>query len=357
MTDTFLISGIQQIGIGVPDARAAFRWLRHSFGMDVPMFDDEGEAGLMARYTGGQVHRRHAVLAANLHGGSAAEIWQFTSRAPQPPGFRPAVGDLGILAARVKSPDAARSRRLLESRGTRLLGPLGCDPAGVPHFFLEDPEGNLFEVTEASDWLTPPRAARGGTGGFCGCLIGVRDVEAARALYGGLLGFERVLADYSGVFEDLAALPGGNGRVRRVLLGPAAPRRGAFSRLLGESRIELVQALEREPRRIREGRFWGDPGFIHLCFDVRGMDRLREACGRRGFPFTVDSAGSFDMGDAAGRFAYVEDPDGTLVEFVETHRIPVYRRLGLYIDLRRRDPERPLPRWMFRAFSLARVRD
>ncbi len=357
MTEPYLIGGIQQIGIGVADLQAAFRWYRRAFGLDVPMFDDEGEAGLMARYTGGEVRRRRAILAANLHGGSAAEIWQYTSRAPQPSAFRPRLGDLGIFAARVKSPDVERSRRLLAKQGARPLGPTATDPAGTPQFFLEDPEGNLFEVVEAADWLTLPRGARGGTGGFCGCLIGVKNIEAARVLYSGLLGYDQVVYDRSGIFPDFAALPGGGEPCRRVLLAHGEPRRGAFSRLLGASRIELVQALDREPRRIFMERFWGDPGFIHLCFDVHGLRQLGEHCAREGFPFTVDSAGSFNMGQAAGRFAYVEDPDGTLIEFVETHRIPLYRKLGLYLDLRRRDPRKPLPVWMLRAFSLARVRD
>jgi hypothetical protein len=121
--------------------------------------------------------------------------------------------------------------------------------------------------------------------------------------------------------------------------------------------IELVQARERRARRIFDGRFWGDLGFIHLCFDVTGMDALRAQCEARGFPFTVDSQGSFSMASAAGRFAYLEDPDGMLIELVETHRVPIVKKVGLYLDLRRRDARRPLPDWMLRLLGLGRVRD
>ena len=45
---------------------------------------------------------------------------------------------------------------------------------------------------------------------------------------------------------------------------------------------------------------------------------------------TADSASkqqsdaeSFTMGDAGGHFTYIEDPDGYLIEFVETHKIPI----------------------------------
>jgi hypothetical protein len=118
-----------------------------------------------------------------------------------------------------------------------------------------------------------------------------------------------------------------------------------------------VQALGSKPRRIFQGRYWGDPGLIHLCFDVRGLEALKQDFTRHGYPFTVDSGGAFAMGEAAGRFAYIEDPDGTLIEFVETCRLALLKSVGLYLDLRRRDPRRALPRWMLRALALQRVRD
>ncbi len=62
------------------------------------------------------------------------------------------------------------------------------------------------------------------------------------------------------------------------------------------------------------------------------------------------------MGDAAGQFAYIEDADGTLIEFVETHKVPIVKKLGLTINLQKRDPEKPLPGWMLKALSLARVK-
>ena len=46
------------------------------------------------------------------------------------------------------------------------------------------------------------------------------------------------------------------------------------------------------------------------------------------------------MGEAAGHFAYIEDPDGTLIEFVETLKIPIIKKLGWYINLEKRAPEK-----------------
>jgi len=123
---------------------------------------------------------------------------------------------------------------------------------------------------------------------------------------------------------------------------------GPFSRLFGPTELELVQALERKPQKIFKDRIWGDQGFIHLCFDILGMKKLKEECIANGYPFTVDSdihpsGKPFDMGEAAGHFSYIEDPDGTLIEFVETHKIPVSKKLNWYLDLwNRKDVTRPM---------------
>ena len=62
------------------------------------------------------------------------------------------------------------------------------------------------------------------------------------------------------------------------------------------------------------------------------------------------------MGEAAGYFAYIEDPDGTLIEFVETHKVPIIKKLGWYLDMRRRDPNKPLPSWMIKSLRFSRVK-
>jgi catechol 2,3-dioxygenase-like lactoylglutathione lyase family enzyme len=176
-------------------------------------------------------------------------------------------------------------------------------------------------------------------------------------LYRDILGYDTVLYDETGVFEDFAPLPGGDQKARRMLLEHSKPRKGSFSKLLGPSKIELVSVFDREPNKIFENRYWGDLGFIHLCFDIKGMDALREECEAAGFPFTVDSQDSFDMGEAAGHFSYIEDPDGTLIEFVETHKIPILKKIGWYLDVRKKDPEKPLPNWMIKALKFNRIKN
>lgn len=350
-----LISGIQQIGIGVSNVREAFDWYRNAFGMDIPIFDDESTAELMLPYTGGQPRSRHAIYALNIHGGGGFEIWQYVGRTPQPAEFNIQLGDLGIYGGKIKSHNvAATFNKLSADPKVEVLGGLVKDPAGADHFFVKDPYGNIFQVVNSNVWFKSK--LKSSTGGAFGALIGSTNIERSLDLYRDVLGYDTVVYDETGVFEDFAALPSGHSKFRRVLLRHSKARVGSFSRLFGPSEIELVQVLDRAPKKIFENRFWGDLGFIHLCYDIKKMDDLQHICASKGFDFTVDSANSFDMGEAAGRFSYIEDPDGTLIEFVETHRMPVVKKLGWFLDLKKRPVEKPLPDWLLKALAFNRVK-
>ena len=61
------------------------------------------------------------------------------------------------------------------------------------------------------------------------------------------------------------------------------------------------------------------------------------------------------MGGHSGQFTYVEDPDGTWIEFVETHKIPIVKKLGWYLDTRKRPQGKPLPKWMLKIPAASRT--
>jgi catechol 2,3-dioxygenase-like lactoylglutathione lyase family enzyme len=346
-----IISGIQQIGIGVSNVHEAWTWYRKHFKMDIPIFEEAADANLMLPYTGGKPQKRHAILAMNMQGGGGFEIWQYTSRVPQPAAFVPQLGDLGINVCKIKCRSAMAAHLFISASGARVLTPVHSDPGGTPQFWVKDPYGNSFQVIESKSWFSKNNDT---TGGVCGVMIGVTNIDQSLKLYRDILGYDLLAYDITGTFEDFKAVPGGSNHFRRVKLTHAKPRRGGFSQLLGATEIELIQATGRKPEQIFKDRFWGDLGYIHLCFDVVDMADLKVECAKLGFPFTVDSPPDFDMGEAAGHFAYIEDPDKTLIEFVETHRIPIMKKIGWYLNLKKRNPEKPLPRWMLRTLSFNR---
>lgn len=345
------IYGIQQIGVGVDDAPKLFQWYATKLGADVKVFDDNNTATHMAQYMGGEAHDKRAILAMNMQGGSGYEIWQFEDRTPQAPASQIQLGDTGIFLVKVKTRNAAKALAAIKAKGVQPLSDIVTAPNGAKSFYVKDPCGNIVQILEYDNWYATSK----NMGGVCGCMIGVTDIAAAKKLYVEVLGYNEVLYDESGTFDDLAPLPSGGETFRRVLLQKSETV-GGFSKLFGSSQLELVQTTSRTPAKIFADRYWGDIGFIHLCFDVRNMDAVVKDCAAAGFPFSVLVAEEFDMGDANGKWGYLEDPDGTLIEFVEALKIPLVKQIGWSINMKKRDPRKPLPNWLIKAMSFNRVK-
>ncbi len=349
-----LITGIQQLGIGISNVHEAWKWYREAFSMNVPIFEEAATAALMLPYTGGEPRDRHAVLAVNLQGGSGFEIWQYTSRTPVAADFEIKLGDLGIFAGKVRTTNVDATYKEFKSRKYNILTELAESPSGKKHFFLSDPYGNVFEVVE-DDYVYI--AGKELTGGPSGAILGVSDIEKSLTLYRDILGYDDIIYDKTGTFDDFKGIPGGDREFRRMLIGHKEARKGAFSQMFGPSQLELVQLKGGETRKMFENRMWGDLGYIHLCFDIIEMRALRNECKSKGFPFTVDAGEHFDMGEAAGTFAYIEDPDGTLIEFVESFKVPIAKKIGFYLDMKKRDSSKVLPKWMLRFLRFNRVKN
>ncbi len=345
------IAGIQQIGIGVADVYEARDWYKKHLGYDVVIFDEAAEANLMLPYTDHKPQQRHAVLAYNMNGGGGFEIWQYTSRTPVKPDFDLQIGDLGFYACKIISDDVKAAYQSMKLKGLDIISDIHQTPDGRAHFFLKDPYGNIFEIEQGQACLLNHKKD---TSGSSGMIIGVSNMEKSINFYKTILGYDKVLYDKEGVFDDFANLPGGTSKIRRVLLTHSKPRQGAFTPLFGTSAMELVQVKDRLAKPIYKDRLWGDLGFIHLCFDIVGMEALKQECEALGHPFTVDSSNSFDMGEAAGHFSYIEDPDGALIEFVETHKIPIVKKIGWYLNLKKRGQLKPLSKWFFKLLYTTR---
>ena len=340
------ISGIQQVGIGVGNAQKAKHYYKTLFGMDVLVFEDKAEASLMTRYTGNELHRREAILTLNMQGGGGFEIWQFLTKEPCFSCTAVLFGDLGIYAVKMRCNNIDAVTKHFSASTVCL------SPSNKKTIWVKDDENNMFQLVEDHQSF---KATKHAVGGVLGVVIGVSNIDQSLRFYKDLLGMQAIHEE-TGVFNDIGNDDNSKEQYRRVLLRKNFTPIGAFSKLLGDIEIELVQALGRQPATIYKNRYWGDCGFIHVCFDVNNMDGLKQKAASLGFNFTVDSADSFTMGASAGRFGYMEDPDGTLIELVETHRVPIFKKLNWYYDLKKRKHNKPLPDWMIGMMALTKVK-
>ncbi len=365
-----MIHAIQQLGLGVFNKQRALAWFARILGFRTVIFSDQGEAAFMTRYTGGELCHRHAALLLNSRGGSGLEIWQHSSRKPLPQPENMSLRSTGLLIGklRCKGLDLLVDRLRQDSEPSlRIIGGINKRPTGERCCYFTV-FGTWFQLIEGGHFFAESNDASF-CAGISGVAIGVSDMESSLSFYRKLLGYGHVLQDkkddewddWKG-FCDLHK--NNNGCFRRVVLQREHSESGLYAKFFGVGEIELIEAVQNPIEELREnireglnlenashvyaGRCWGDPGLIHLCFDVGKMKHLAIYCAQQGHPFTVDSgAAPFAMGSSAsGHFAYLEDPDGSLIEFVETYRIPLFRKLGL--SLRVQNKSRALPSWLLR---------
>lgn len=347
-----LVTGIQQAGIGVQNADEAKILYRDLFGMNVLVFDDVAPACLMTKYTGNEVHKRRAILSLNMKGGGGFEIWQFLDRTPHLPTTLPQLGDIGIFALKIKTPCIRLAHKHFQKFIGVTLSDIFKSPIGQQHFWLNDPHGNHFNIIEDKSELYITNHC---IGGIVGAVIGVSDIDKSIEFYTTLVGRGKVIMDQSCIVEDGPA-DQKNNSFRRILIVNPPSESGAFCQMFGGIQIELIQAKDLLPKKIFHNRYWGDCGFIHLCLDVTDMNLLKDKMHNAGFDFSVDSEKSFSMSEASGRFCYVEDPDNTLIELVETHKIPILKKWGINYRLKNRKSQKPLPRWFLGMLALSKVK-
>ena len=87
------------------------------------------------------------------------------------------------------------------------------------------------------------------------------------------------------------------------------------------------------------------------------MDQVERNLSAIGHPFTCDSSNGLHMGKTRVHCTYVEDPDGTLIELIEVYKIPLMEKWGLFLNVEKRDPLKPLPNWMLKTMRFSRVKD
>lgn len=350
------INGIQHVGVGVPDHAESWKWYRKFLGMDIALFNGEQEAPLMQIYTKNEIINKRAAMIVNLQGGCAMEVVSPTSFTGSDADIDFELGDLGIFITQVKSPDVKKAFKWFKDNGANVISDLKKSALGKDTFFVKDPNGLYFQIIEGERWYMKPTHA---TGGPIGCTIGVSDIDASLKLYADILGYDEVIFDETGTFDDFAGtIAGGDKTFRRVILTQSHPPGGGFAKVTADTYIELVQAINFKPRKIYEGRMWGDTGFVHLGFDVRGMKEIGEDLEKEGFGFTCDTNDTLDMGGTTRvHCTYIEDPDGTLIEMIEVYKIPILKKWGIFLDVKKRDPLKPLPDIMLKAMRFGRIKD
>ena len=174
--------------------------------------------------------------------------------------------------------------------------------AGGRSVFVRDPDNFILQVVQApADMLA--RAPRSTIVVDAGLAITVSDLAKTRKFYSDLLGFR--MEEGTRFRRDNNAL-----NLMGLRLGQFNV---ATSTIPGTSIHVEFYEFKNAPAPALRWRIQ-DPGSPQMQLRVRDLDPLLEQVKARGYKFV--SVGARPIQRAAGRFVFVEDPDGILIEFM-----------------------------------------
>ena len=313
-----MINAFQHVGLGVWDVDKTYSFYKRLFGYKVKLNDITTVSKEMEPVVGTLETMRMA-MAMNVKGGGILEFIEHKSspiRAfPEGAGY----GSFGVLEIGFGVHGIEKVVDSFRAQGVPFLTPVcELELAGGRrwrHAYLKDPDGMTIQLVED----IRPGQPSGGKPEVHGAIhvgIGVSDVERSKAFYGKVLGFDRQVYAFDGHDPDLDPISRGPLRVNVAILERSAPNRGAISELPSGT-LKLISVPDQKGEHIYKGRRWGDIGCMEFCMDVSNLESTVEEAKGKGAPVYLPPC-EIGMGSGSkGKVAYIRDPDGSIVEFVE----------------------------------------
>lgn len=322
----WLITAFQHLGIGVSDAQAVYRFYRQFLGFKVKLTDHTAYAEELKNIIGASVEIR-TILAANPLGGAAVKLVEHISTRPMQPVEAAQWGDIGLLEVGLGAHRLEELYLDLKSRGVEFLTPVRSMELSAGgrelYAYLRDPEGSLIQLVEVG------KGKRPAPGGVRHLAVGVSDMAKAREFYAGLLGFTELVHEYRGRLPEMDAVTGGK-KMELVIMARETTSQ-AFLPSPGKFFIKLVHTPDYKGKPLYEGRRWGDIGLTEAAFQVEDLGRTVNFLITGGMKLLQAPARLPAGHGVKGLFAYVEAPDGVVLEMVEpekiTHASNLLRRL------------------------------
>ena len=314
-----MINAFQHVGMGVWDVDRSLAFYKKHFGFKVKLNDITMASKEMASVVG-SVETMRMTMVANAKGGGVLEFIEHRSSPIRPFPEAGGYGDLGVLEIGFGVHGIDRVVEDLRGRGLRFLTPVSeielSDGRRWRQAYLKDPDDLTLQLVEE---LRPgePVPARPGIRGVIHVGLGVSDLERSKAFYGRVLGFDRQVYAFEGRDPGLDPVTGGPMPLQLAVLERSAPVSGPLAAMLRPGMVKLIHAPEGTGTHIYRGRRWGDIGCMEFCMDVSSLEEAVADAESRGARVYLPPV-KIDMGSGSrGKVAYIRDPDGTVVEFVE----------------------------------------
>ena len=313
-----MINAFQHIGLGVWDLDRTFGFYKKLFGYKIKINDITTASKEMEPVVG-SVETMRMAMAMNVKGGGILEFIEHKSSPIRPFPEDTGYGSLGILELGFAVRGIEQVVDSFRAHGVSFLTPV-CDlelsdGRRWRYAYLKDPDGMMIQLVED---IRPGQTAakRPEVHGANHVGIGVSDLGQSTAFYGNVLGFDRQVCAFEGHNPELDPVSGGPVYMKMAILERSAPNTGPIH-ALPSGTIKLVAVPDQKGQHVYRGRRWGDIGCMEFCLDVSDLEGAVEDAKAGGTPIYLEPC-EIDMGSGSrGKVAYVRDPDGTIVEFVE----------------------------------------
>ena len=312
-----MINGMQHIGIGVRNREESYKFYNDALLFSVPMSKHEGRCtGVVPIIEKDET--RNVIISMNPYGGAAIEVFQYTSKTPAPV---PKLVDFtynGYLFYGLAVKNIKKSLDIVKKNNGNIIT-----------------SATAFTPMKDRDWrtavFTDPFGITGimvdngssKNSGIDYVAIGVSNLEQSITFYNTFLGYDIEIYKYEGECPEWDGLFGKDRKIKRALLQRSTKPQGPFRHFLKGGMIELIEVEGNSGKHNYEGRKWGDIGFMELCFDVSDIKGTVDALAAKGVQIAVPPY-TQNMGQKTeATFAYIKDPDGSLLEFAEIKSLPV----------------------------------
>jgi catechol 2,3-dioxygenase-like lactoylglutathione lyase family enzyme len=275
----------------------------------------------------GKDETRDVIFLLNPYGGAIVEIFQYVSKKPVPVPNGTDLSYNGFLFYGLKVRNIPQTLEKIQSHGGIILS--GSDDftpmknGGWKTAAFRDPDGITGILIEYPESNVGYGKGNSRIGGIEYTAVGVSNLEKSIDFYSNILGYNDVVYTHEGKSPEWEALFGAGKSVKRALLKKSDSAQGVFKHFLRGGMIELVQVGSGRKKHNFDGRKWGDIGFMELCFDVTDIDSTLDDITGKNVSITVPKH-SQEMGmNTAATFAYIRDPDGSMLEFADIKSLPV----------------------------------
>ncbi len=321
-----MINAIQHIGIGVRNRDRSYDFYKNILDFSVPLSKHRGKCtGMLPVIENDE--ERDVTIALNPYGGGLVEIFQYISKKPKEP-EKIDFSSNGYLFFGLKVKNIEGAVNLISGyRGAEIVsGPdyftpmksrgwktaIFRDVDGIYGILLEYPESNVGYGT-----------GRVKIGGVEYVAIGVSNIKQSIEFYTKVLEYDKIVYEAEGTFPEWDSIFGKDRKLKRALLTRSRKPEGIFRHFLRGGMIELIEVEGNSGKHLYDGRKWGDIGFMELCFDVTDINETLEEVTKKGAEIIVPPYRQ-DMGmNTYATFSYIKDPDGSMLEFADIHRLPV----------------------------------